>query len=543
MQIPASLHGTLDVWGKGQLMAFSALDGATDFNDGLVARTAGPSAGIHIMLPGRADIRFHDAPPSKCFVSSDVAILETPRGTVTAAFVDAHHLLVEGPCRVESHDPLVTVTQVRNRTLIASRRYEYLPCISADLSDVVARRLSWLAGRPVPPTLPEGRRRATVKALSILKGQVCSAEGSIRHRWTTPDRWPHRKLWLWDSACHAIGWRHIDPSVARDAVEAVLDTQFPDGRIPISTSPFDQDTSGYTQPPVLALACWLIDQAAPDTAWLGRVYPSLCRYVEWDLANRDSDCSGLLGWAMQTKKSCRCGESGADNSSRFDSGEPLHVPDFNALIALECELLGRMAARIGRPEEERAMWSDRHSRLCRRMNERLWSKAFGLYMDVPVGGKESTDVMSFAGFLPLVCQAPDRRQIEHMVRHLGNPATFGTQLPVPSIAPRESPYYRKDMWCGPVWVNTNWLISLGLRRNGLERNANSLRDATMGEIERQYEQYGTIFEFYDDEMAVDPPALHRKGSCNPDEWIHQVIHDYGWSAALYADWVYSDAGL
>jgi hypothetical protein len=524
-------------------MAFSALDGKTDFTDGLVARTTGPHTGLEIMLPGRAGVTFDEAPPSSCFVSSDVLLAETTRGKVSAVFLDAHHLLVEGTCHVRSRDPLLSITQFGKRTLIAAKRYEHPPCISADIQDAVTRRLAWLADRPVPPTLSRRQRRTTVKSLSVMKSQVCSPEGAIAHRWTTPDRWPHRKMWLWDSAFHAIGWRHVDASVARDAIEAVLDCQNPDGRVAISNAPFEPDTSGFTQPPVLALAAWLIDQAAPDTSWLQHVYPSLCRYVEWDLANRDRDGSGLLEWAMANKKSCRCGESGSDNSSRFDSSESLHAPDFNALIALECELLAGMAVRLARPEEERALWSDRHSRLCRRMNERLWSRQHGLYMDVPVGGRESIDVMSVTGFLPLVCKAPDRRQADHLVRHLGNPATFGTPLPVPSIAPRDSQHYRKDMWCGPVWVNMNWLISLGLRRNGFDARADALRDVTMGEIERHYEQFGAIFEFYDDEMAIAPPELNRKGSCNPDQWIHQVIHDYGWTAACYADWVFSTAGL
>jgi hypothetical protein len=543
MRMPQSLHGTLDVWGGGQLMAFSAMDGRTDFVDGLVARTAGPHAGLDVMLPGKVGITFDDAPPSSCFVSSDVLTAETSRGNVCAVFLDAHHILIEGPCHVRSHDPLVSVTQFRNRTLVASRRYEHPPCIAADAQDAVAKRLAWLAARPIPPTLSPRQRRTTVKALSIMKGQVCSPEGAIAHRWTTPDRWPHGKMWLWDSAFHAIGWRHIDVSVARDAIEAVLDCQFPDGRIAISAAPFEPDKSGKTQPPVLALAAWLVDQASPDSSWIEHVYPPLCRYVEWDLANRDSSASGLLEWATGTRNNCRCDESGADNSPRFDTGEPLHAPDFNALIALECELLARMAARIGRPDDEQALWTDRHARICRRMNERLWSKAHSLYMDVPVGQRDSTGVMSFAGLLPLVCLAPDRRRAVLMARHLVNPATFGSPLPVPTIAPRGSPRYRKDMWCGPVWVNINWLIALGLTRSGVDTCAEGLRGATMDEIESRYETLGSLFEFYDDEKIVPPPSLDRKGPCTPGQWLHQVVHDYGWTASCYADWIYSTAGL
>jgi putative isomerase len=39
---------------------------------------------------------------------------------------------------------------------------------------------------------------------------------------------------------------------------------------------------------------------------------------------------------------------------------------------------------------------------------------------------------------------------------------------------------------------------------------------------------------------VDPPALLRKGRCAPEiSPYHQVIHDYGWTATLYLDWLYS----
>lgn len=59
--------------------------------------------------------------------------------------------------------------------------------------------------------------------------QVYSPEGRIHHRWTTPDRWPHRQMWLWDSAFHAIDWWHIDLALAQEAILAAFDMQAPDG--------------------------------------------------------------------------------------------------------------------------------------------------------------------------------------------------------------------------------------------------------------------------------------------------------------------------
>lgn len=98
------------------------------------------------------------------------------------------------------------------------------------------------------------------------------------------------------------------------------------------------------------------------------------------------------------------------------------------------------------------------------------------------------------------------------------------------------------MWRGPVWVNVNWLVARGLARYGYAAEAEALREETCRVIEAGCAKYGTMFEFYDDRGEVDPPALLRKGSCDPGESpYHQVFHDYGWTATLYVDMVHTRA--
>ncbi|MFW5883965.1 MAG: MGH1-like glycoside hydrolase domain-containing protein, partial [bacterium] len=349
----------LSVWGGGQLLAFSGLDGPTDFEHGVVARTAKDGrAAVEIMLPERALLVFGEAAPVEIDVTGDTLRARTGRGESRLVFADAHHLLVEGPCRVEGPDggPMpeaLRVAQSGDRTLVGTASAFEESWLDADAGGLWEDRRAWLAtavervvgvgadGGSVP-----GRRGATLrKALSVMKTQVCTPEGLLRHRWTTPDRWPHRKIWLWDSGFHAAGWRHVDPPLAREMLSAVVDTQRPDGRIPISTDPFGRETGAFTQPPVLALAVALVDEAARDDEWLASMYEPLVRYVEWDLANRDSDGAGLVEWAIEGDPGCRSGESGADNSSRFDAATQLDAPDFNALLAHELEHLAAFADR------------------------------------------------------------------------------------------------------------------------------------------------------------------------------------------------------
>ena len=532
----------LDVWGGGQLFAFSGLDGPTDYDRGLVARTSFDCAGFDVKLPGPCRICFHAGPlgPGRLVLAGDFFDLTTPAGRTRGAFLDACHLLIEGPCEVTDCGERIEAVEVGRRTLIAAAGDGFdIRLVHADLDAAVAARRAWLAARRIPAGLPHPRRRALAKALSVMKGQVCTPQFHVRHRWTTPDRWPHRGLWLWDSAFHAIGWRHVDAALAREMLDAVFDGQADDGQIPIRTVP--EAGHAFTQPPVLALACKLVDEAAPDRQWLGRAYPKLAAYIRWDLANRDTDGAGLAEWAIEGSVNCRSGESGMDNSPRFDSATQLDATDFNAFLAAECEILAELAGLLGRDDDAR-QWRAAHERLCRLINERLWNEKAGTYMDCDAATGRQTGVLASAGLLPLLCGAPSPPQAARLADHLTDERTFGTALRVPTIAAADTEHYAKDMWRGPVWVNLNWLIARGLDRYGHHDLAAEIRRDTAAEIEAYHGRYGTLFEFYDDRREVDPPQLLRKGKCAPqDSPFHQVFFDYGWTATLYVDMVF--AGL
>ena len=84
--------------------------------------------------------------------------------------------------------------------------------------------------------LKENVGKAWLHAVSVMKSQVCTPEGPFRHLWTTPERYPHKKLWLWDSAFHSLGNRVLGEGLAMDTILSVLDTQLPDGMIPLLLS-------------------------------------------------------------------------------------------------------------------------------------------------------------------------------------------------------------------------------------------------------------------------------------------------------------------
>lgn len=523
-----------DAWMGGQLLAFSALDGTTDFENALVARTAFGTPGIDVKFPAHCRIRFPLSAGKDNVVAGDWFCLGE---AVQGAFLDTHHLLIEGPCEVLDAAPAIASFTNANRTLIGSASHIDAAKLNSDMESVLRDRGRWLRSLRIPSCTSIATRRTLLKSLSVMKTQVYSPEGMIRHRWTTPDRWPHRRMWLWDSVFHAIGWRHVDPELARDAITAVLDMQATNGFVAHMMDP--NGTSEITQPPILALGAKLVHDISPVDGWIESMYPKLCAYVEWDMANRDRDGAGLLEWEITGDPHCRSGESGMDNSPRFDAATQMDAVDFNSFLALECEILAEFAASLDL-NGDAAKWKSTHARLCSLIAGRLWSEKLGFFVDYDIDRHAQSPVLASSGFLPLICGAATLTQAARLAEHLRDPRMFGTAFPVPSIAANDIQHYAKDMWRGPVWINLNWLIASGFDRYGFDDLATALRAQTMREIEKFCEKYGVLFEFYDDRREVDPPQLLRKGKGAPEEsQYHQALHDYGWTASLYVDLVCS----
>ena len=524
-----------DVWDYGQLLAFSGIDGKTDFWNGLCLRTAKDEYAFELKIQDpeqKAKIRYTGEKPERIVLTGDFFQFYANNKMAKGVLADAWNIILEGDFRLESTEEFYETERENGRILLAVKGKLNKEFLKESTDDLIEKRSAFLKSFPVLKDVPPAAQKTERKALSQIKCQVYFPEGMISHHWSTPDRWPHRHMWLWDSAFHAIGMRNYDPAMARELISAMFDVQQENGFIPLSGCPFSFNET-RTQPPVLGLAMKLVNEAEPSPEWIGKLAPKLGRYLKWLMENRDSDGNGLLEWAVEIHANCRSGESGMDNSPRFDGAVQLDAPDFNAFLASECECMAEFMP------EEKEVWLMHHERLCQLMNERLWSPEYELYMDYDVVAEKRTGILASSGFLPLLCGAPTQEQAAKMAAHLTNPETFGTPLRIPSIAANNVKAYKKDMWRGPVWTNINFLISLGLERYGFHDLASSIIQDTLREQEKWYLKYGTFFEFYDDRKENTPRELERKGKMPPGEFhpLMMPFQDYGWSGTLYLEMI------
>ncbi|MFL5908126.1 MAG: MGH1-like glycoside hydrolase domain-containing protein [Solirubrobacterales bacterium] len=369
-------------------------------------------------------------------------------------------------------------------------------------------------------------------AEETLRGNWIDGErNGVHYGYSRPSPLHYPWQWYWDSCFHAIVWRRFDRARAESELRSLLAGGSDDGFIGHTifwhrhvdwqrrwtynvTSRTAPNTSTI-QPPLLAWA-WRIAVGDPATE------PRIAAHHRWLEENRDLDGDGLL-WIVQPD------ESGLDSSSKFDAiwGLRAHArPLFPFLIARNrrldwdvrrvldaggpvlCEVVTNVLwclARIAAGEPS----------ITPVIIERLWDERRGLFLDLargevaregqtdPAGGDRRVRVSTWSALAPLAL--PDlpeeiaRRLVEE---HLLDQRKYWLPFPPTSVSVEEPSFeprkwkgtLRRLYWRGPTWINSAWLIWIGLLRHGYDPEAlemtKRLADAVANERLREfYEPY------------------------------------------------------
>ncbi|MDR6884164.1 MGH1-like glycoside hydrolase domain-containing protein [Bacillus sp. 3255] len=564
-----------DIWGEGALFAFSGLDGDTDTRSQFVAAAGSAGYDLLIHTPARRLLKLRPADSGKVRVATgDVLIADTAGGEVMMTYAAWHtltgHLPGDGEVALAFADggpELIAGTRLRmeGRTdggqltisedagagdvialLVAADGRSWalafgrssaeatdraVGALQLDRDQVAKERLAVYA--KLPKLSDPARARLLHKCLSVMKVNTLSAEAFIGQIWSTPDRVPHRAMWLWDSVFHSFAMNRLHAGTAWMFLRSVLETQRDDGMIP-HMSRADGTVSSITQPPILAWGVWENYRYTKRRTDLAYALPRLERYMEWILQQRDGNRNGLLEWMIEGNPLCRSGESGMDNSPRFDEAAQLDAVDFSSYAAADMGYMALIAEELG--DRERALlWSRRSADMSANVHSQLWDEEDGFYYDLGMDGRKSK-VKAVSGFMPLLLEDIHEARTERLLAMLHNPQHFGTGLPIPSTAVSESAY-STDMWRGPVWISTNYLVIRGLRKQGKEEEASKLAERTIAAVQFWYERHGVIFEYFDAEDKRPPSACCRKGPPLQQYDIRRKIdpiRDFHWSAALTA---------
>lgn len=405
--------------------------------------------------------------------------------------------------------------------------------------------------------------------------------------------YPHQ--WLWDSCFTAIGLRHLDNQRAQQEILSLFRAQWSNGMVPHMIfspglgkqphwgvwrsrlsphAPEDIETSGITQPPMLAEAIVKIGEKLPlaeRRGWYKQVYNQLVAYHRWLYNERDPHKEGLallihpwetgldntppwmnelnhhlLPWwirALRTVKLeplvslLRTDTRFVARAERLSNTEAMSMYSiqrrlrrkhydieailnhslfiiedltFNCILARANEHLKAIAACIRAPIPEDLAAAMERTP---KALETLWDPYSRQYYSRYFITHRLLQESSIATLLPLYAGTVSQERAQTLVGMLENDKLFGPPFPVPSV-PLESQYFSsKRYWQGPTWVNMNWLIIDGLRRYGFRDHADALTESTLEMIAKN-----GIAEYY------DPLTGEPLGADN-----------FSWTAALAID--------
>lgn len=353
-----------------------------------------------------------------------------------------------------------------------------------------------------------------------------------RGGYTVPTARLYPFQWNWDSAFVAMGWATFDEPRAWDEIRLLLRGQWRDGMIPqivfhapsadyfpgpdVWQTGQTPDTSGITQPPVLATAARRLWDHARDRpgaqAAMAAIYPALVRNHRWWRAARDPEATGLVATLHPW-------ETGMDNSPAWDAPlervptetetpirrrdtahidpamrprgveyqrfihlvdrfrgagwdpasmlaiSPFRVADIatNAiLLRAERDLLA-LADAFGQPGERQEIAA--RIAAAEAAIATLWSPERGLFTSRDLVDGAALDVGTSAGFLPLYARATTPEQAAALAATLDTWAARVRYL-VPSTDPADPRFEPVRYWRGPIWSVVNWMIADGFEASG-----------------------------------------------------------------------------
>ncbi|MFD7445438.1 trehalase family glycosidase [Streptomyces sp. NPDC059909] len=436
--------------------------------------------------------------------------------------------------------------------------------------------------RPLDPPVP-----AAATDLTLRRGAARVLLGNWTGASTVPSRTLYPHQWSWDSAFIAIGLRHLSPRRAQRELETLLGAQWEDGRVPhivfnpavplsayfpspdfwrsshagaTAGAPAGIETSGIVQPPVHALAAWLVHEADPAESvrrgFLARMYPRLTAWHRYLTSARNLGGAGLAAVVHPW-------EPGMDNSpcwdgplSRITPADPasfrradldhghaddrptdvdygryvqlaadyrdagyadgghtfaVEDPCVNALLIVSEYALARIAQAAG---ADPLVHERRAQRLTAALVSRLWDAEAGLFLCRDLVSGRLVQERSVAGLVPLIVPGLPEDIVRTLLDTLDGPhfRADDTGL-VASYALSGHAFDRTRYWRGPAWFNTAWLIGRGLRLYGAADRAERLRAAFLSAARTSgFAEY------------VDPFTGEGRGT-----------RDFAWTAALTLD--------
>ena len=402
----------------------------------------------------------------------------------------------------------------------------------------------------------------------LLEDARKTLEGNWTGNFTIPAATLYPHQWSWDAAFIAIGNSYFNTDRAIKELEFLFNAQWNNGMVPhivfnekektyfpaadfydITRSPNAPKhigTSGMTQPPVHAIACYYIYENSKDKIraknFLNRIYPKLKRFHNYLMTDRDPEKSGLVTILHPW-------ESGLDDSPLWDEalskirmqqllkferldvvavgGAKETIPSddmynkfiymielmkqynydeqkmyeyfpfkiksivFSSILYVANKYMIKIASILGEGEgdtQQIKQWISRTEKNFYKyflpVGQKLGATEDALFCNYDLISKDWIKKRTISSLVPIYTGLIPREEIDIFVNWITHAHWCGVEGKCHSSAlpstDLDEPYFKPlTYWRGPVWVNTNWIIWIGLLKYGYRRAAEHIKQGIL----------------------------------------------------------------
>jgi len=316
-----------------------------------------------------------------------------------------------------------------------------------------------------------------------------------------PDKWEFPWPATWDSCFEAKVATLADVRLAEHDLSLYLsaDWQLPTGHVPNTEWDLLTET-----PPLFAWAVWQVYQSNGDKAWMESVFPALESHYAYFSKAFARDHDHLFNGGFM----------GMDNIPR-PGGSDVEQADASGWMALFASDMRSIASELG--EADRVdYYTGEYQAISDAINAQLWDEATGFYYDRNAKGLLLQK--SYSGLIPFIAGVSSPVQSAQIMVALKDPNLFWSDYGIRSL-PADDPLYesgysvsgwKNSNWRGPVWLPINYLLVQCIDQIDLAMG-NQLRENLINNVEKNWQQTGRFYEYYDGETGAGIGADHQTG--------------------------------
>ncbi len=186
------------------------------------------------------------------------------------------------------------------------------------------------------------------------------------------------------------------------------------------------------------------------------------------------------------------------------------APDISSEMAAMASQLKKMAAILGKPQDKENFSKD-FAATRAAINTQLWSDREKFFVDKTAGGAQGK-TKTIAGFFPLLEGISTPEHTDQLIRHLQNPKTFGSKVPVTTLSIDDPQHAKGTYWNGDVWTATNALVIQGLEDQGRRDVAQKTAMSFLKAVNDVYKKTGTFWENYSSKDSSQGKAVNGQPS-------------------------------